>query len=584
MAALGNGLAQAPTASTGSPTGSSVGYVPQIFCLDAAPQSSTAFSTAISSKFDFCELAPSNFLSCTVQNYFIQNNSGDFVRPPLSLYDTGCNIQSGLIFSLRYCQNMRFDLHAQPRGRRKFSCKLANGSIMEASGYVHRAVISVDNEILEFNDVPVFADLSYDVIFGFVCFAEKSLFIRSSGGGGKVKLVMDHQLNCPEKLSGRDRRDVRGLGAMQAFRPPQATFPCSVPSCAKPTDPLHPADFAPKATQPFQSIYYDSYVAYDNNSNSKLSAQEYEVECHDDKCLGCLSPSCKCDIDTKYRNNCVLKEGSNAKFNGCEIELEFESRETALPHQIEHHDSINNSVLIDGEAWGLEAGAYAGEGESVILEDLFEVIEVPGGSLPFDSNSDVILEENVSPPPSEVPAPGSGAAVRIKHVGTQLLKDNIETLMSSGAKRKEVKRVSGEIPLSNKASPNDVNNLDQNEFATAAPNTKVLPEMTTHVLKGRPMRMKCRRRSKMINIIGAIEGDASSSVRLPAVTLEPLSISYLNVAVEGGDPPVGRNPGFMIPEEIWLAQGIVIPEGIHSRKLRTARLGIANTNLSLIHI
>ena len=94
---------------------------------------------------------------------------------------------------------MRFDLHAQPQGRRKFSCKLANGSIMEASGYVHRAVISVDNEILEFNDVPVFADLSYDVIFGFVCFAEKSLFIRSCGGGGKVKLVMDHQINCPEK-------------------------------------------------------------------------------------------------------------------------------------------------------------------------------------------------------------------------------------------------------------------------------------------------------------------------------------------------------------------------------------------------
>ena len=106
MAALGNGLAQAPTASPGSPTGSSVGYVPQIFCLDAAPQSSTAFSTAISSKFDFYELAPSNFLSCTVQNYFIQNHSGDFVRPPVSLYDTGCNIQSGLVFSLRYCQNM----------------------------------------------------------------------------------------------------------------------------------------------------------------------------------------------------------------------------------------------------------------------------------------------------------------------------------------------------------------------------------------------------------------------------------------------------------------------------------------------
>ena len=83
----------------------------------------------------------------------------------------------------------------------------------------------------------------------------------------------------------------------------------------------------------------------------------------------------------------------------------------------------------------------------------------------------------------------------------------------------------------------------------------------------------------MINIIGAIEGDASSSVRLPSVTLEPLSISYVNVAVDGGgDPPVGRNPGFMIPEEIWLEQGIVIPEGIHSRKLRTARLGIANTN------
>ena len=123
---------------------------------------------------------------------------------------------------------------------------------MEASGYVHRAVISVDNEILEFNDVPVFAELSYDVIFGFVCFAEKSLFIRSSGGGGKVKLVMDHKLNCPEKWSGRDRRDVRGLGAMQAFRPPQATFPCSVPSYAKPTGPLHPADFPLKLLSRFK--------------------------------------------------------------------------------------------------------------------------------------------------------------------------------------------------------------------------------------------------------------------------------------------------------------------------------------------
>ena len=187
----------------------------------------------MSSKFEsFFELAPSKFLTCTVTNYFIQNRSGDFVRPPIALYDTGCNIQSGLVFSLRYCQKMQFDLQAQPRGRKKFSCKLANGSIMEASGYVHRAVISVDNEILEFNDVPVFADLSYDVIFGFVCFAEKSLFIRSSGGG-RVKLVMDHLLNCSEKPSGRNRRGVRGQGAMQAFWPPQATFPCSVPSCAK---------------------------------------------------------------------------------------------------------------------------------------------------------------------------------------------------------------------------------------------------------------------------------------------------------------------------------------------------------------
>ena len=155
MAALGNGLAQAPTASPGSPTGSSVGYVPQIFCLDAAPQSSTAFSTAISSKFDFFELAPSNILSCTVQNYFIQNHSGDFVRPLVSLYDTGCNIQSGLVFSLRYCQNMRFDLHAQPQGRRKFSCKLANGTIMEASGYVHRAVISKFWNLMTYPSLPI---------------------------------------------------------------------------------------------------------------------------------------------------------------------------------------------------------------------------------------------------------------------------------------------------------------------------------------------------------------------------------------------------------------------------------------------
>ena len=146
--------------------------------------------------------------------------------------------------------------------------------------------------------------------------------------------------------------------------------------------------------------------------------------------MGCLSPSCKCDIDAKYRNNCVLNEneGSNAKFNGCEIELEFESLETALPYQVEHNESVNNSVLIDGEAWGLETRTYAGEGESVIIEDLFEVVEVPGGSLPFDSSSDKILEENDSPPPSEVPAPGSGAAVKIKHVGTQLIKDMLRHL------------------------------------------------------------------------------------------------------------------------------------------------------------
>ena len=572
-AVLGNGPAPAPTTSPGSPTGASDGYVLQIFCMDADPQSSTAFSTAMSSKFEsFFELAPSKFLTCTVTNYFIQNRSGDFVRPPIALYDTGCNIQSGLVFSLRYCQKMKFDLQAQPRGRKKFSCKLANGSIMEASGYVHRAVISVDNEILEFNDVPVFADLSYDVIFGFVCFAEKSLFIRSSGGG-RVKLVMDHLLNCSEKPLGRNRRGVRGQGAMQAFRPPQATFPCSVPSSAKPTDHLYPADVAPKTIQPFHSSY--------SNSNSKLSAQDNEIECHDDKCLGCLSPSCRCDIDAKYRNNCVLNEneGSNANVNGCEIELEFESLETALPHQIESHDFVSNNIVIDGEAWGLEAGTCAGEGESVTLEDLFEVFEVPGGSLPFDSNSDIILEENVSPPLAGAPAPGPDAAVKIKHIGTQLLKNNQETNLSSGAKQEKAKRDSGEIPLSNRASPNNVNNLSQNELTTAAPNATVPPEITSHALRGKPMRMKLRRRTRMINIIGAIQGDASSSVRLPPVALEPLSITYFNVRVDGGgDPPTGRNPGFMIPEEVWIAQGVVIPEGIHSRKLRTARIGVANTN------
>ena len=76
-----------------------------------------------------------------------------------------------------------------------------------------------------------------------------------------------------------------------------------------------------------------SYEKFSNNSNFKLSAKENEIECHDEKCLGCLSPSCKCDIDEKFRNNCVLNEneGSKADFNGCEIELEFDSLETAFP-------------------------------------------------------------------------------------------------------------------------------------------------------------------------------------------------------------------------------------------------------------
>ena len=92
------------------------------------------------------------------------------------------------------------------------------------------------------------------------------------------------------------------------------------------------------------------------------------------------------------------------------------------------------------------------------------------------------------------------------------------------------------------------------------------------------MKMKVQRRAKMIAIVSAHFGGEVGTVTLPPLTLEPHTMYYMNLMVEGGtEPPSRKNPGFLIPNKLWLAEDIVTPEGIVSRKLRKVILAICNT-------
>ena len=124
--------------------------------------------------------------------------SKTFFKGPPALFDTNCSVASGLVFSLKFCKSRNLDLRPKPQGLKSFICRLANGVLIKPSGYVYKVCVKVDNEFINFFDVPVFPKLSYDVIFGFSSFLYNNLTIFANKG--KIFLRVDHFLHCDGEM------------------------------------------------------------------------------------------------------------------------------------------------------------------------------------------------------------------------------------------------------------------------------------------------------------------------------------------------------------------------------------------------
>ena len=150
---------------------------------------------------------------CIVDNYCLKTSvDGPFFKAPKSLYDTGCSVSSGLVFSLQFCKRRKIDFGPQPQGQKAYICKLADGSLIKPSGYVSKACMKVDNNYVNFYNIPVFPKLSYDVIIGFSAFLNHNLTIFASEG--KIFLSLGHALRC--EGNGGQRHVGRSIGALGA--------------------------------------------------------------------------------------------------------------------------------------------------------------------------------------------------------------------------------------------------------------------------------------------------------------------------------------------------------------------------------
>ena len=498
---------------------------------------------------------------CIVDNFCLKTSASEpFFKGPKSLFDTGCSVSSGLVFSLQFCKRRKIDFCPKPQGQKSYICKLANGSLIKPNGYVPKICMKIDNNYINFYNIPVFPKLSYDVIIGFSAFIDHNLTIFASNG--KVYLTLGHTLLC--EGSNGQRRVGRSIGAVGACPPPLKSslsiFPCSVQGARAPG----PLSTSQHASATCSTLVHSNANVYEGGTPSAglpPSKNEVSREKH---------------FDGYVLGNSIGPTNEKSKVK--------DSFAVSSPCSEFHDFKIESKVSKGGLPPLGEAELSDGEGDDIVtLEDCFEVETTPGGTLSFEDSSENILElNNVTAAPSDDVAPlkGNKPFVQLIHTDTRIFRSTNNAsnfALSSGGHERESTRA-GKHALT---TDNCLENKDEFNFIGSQLSK---PEIASNVGikkhpfdKKRPLKMKMRRRAKMLSIASSQCGGEAGFVTLPTFRLEPRTIYYLNLPIEGGaEPPAGTNPGFLIPEEQWLSQDIVIPEGIMPRKLRKVRLAICN--------
>ena len=83
---------------------------------------------------------------CIVDNFCLKTSASEpFFKGPKSLFDTGCSVSSGLVFSLQFCKRRKIDFCPKPQGQKSYICKLADGSLIKPNGYVPKICMKIDN-------------------------------------------------------------------------------------------------------------------------------------------------------------------------------------------------------------------------------------------------------------------------------------------------------------------------------------------------------------------------------------------------------------------------------------------------------
>ena len=67
---------------------------------------------------------------CIVDNFKLTLDKNSYVSSPLTLYDTGCSVLSGLILSSIFARKSRFSIHEKPLGKILYNVRAADKSVM----------------------------------------------------------------------------------------------------------------------------------------------------------------------------------------------------------------------------------------------------------------------------------------------------------------------------------------------------------------------------------------------------------------------------------------------------------------------
>ena len=171
---------------------------------------------------------------CLVDNFSFTANRKRYVKAPLVLFDTGCSVLSGLIFSSKFAKESRFPIHEKPLGKISYHVRAADKSVMPIAGYIHRLYIKLDNKLFLFEDIPVFDTLSFDAIVGLSARTKYALDFDNKPDG-------TYYLFFNEELRKRQIKNKRQQASVQqqnvaALAPELVLSPRGGGGCSAPLD------------------------------------------------------------------------------------------------------------------------------------------------------------------------------------------------------------------------------------------------------------------------------------------------------------------------------------------------------------